>query len=471
MNNQTSSLAVIFKYEWKQLRRSPSFIWLTVLLLLIGIYAIIYGRTEVKEQQQKIALIQNNIDRLYRATADTLQVHDTAASYVGEYLGRLHANHPDGMAALAFGQRDIHKFAQQITNGSYFYNKYFTGYVNKTLSSEITNPFKLLSGHLDISFVLLFLFPLYFILLGYNVYSAEVESGTLGLLGVQPLPVLKIITQKMWLRFIIVTTLGMVLLLATGVVNHVITDQRFWLFFLSFITYIFFWASMISLFVSFKNNSGFTALALVSSWIFFTLLAPALLNAVLNTVNPVSTRTELSAAVQKANAEVWAIPKPIRIDSFKTLRPYYGNAFDSVGSWEDPKFYRINHYLTDFYIDPFEQKRIANVAERNRFADKLNYFSPALITQSAFNELSGSNMKQMLAYDTLAYTYFKQISRFTDDYIFLKGDKFSKNDLMKVPLLEYKASVDFHQIVWHLLMMIILSGVLFVVYFLKMKKQ
>jgi ABC-2 type transport system permease protein len=470
MKNKISLIAVVYSFEWKQLRRSTSFVWLTLLLLLIGGYAIIYGRNEVSDQQRKISLLQKNIDSLYKVTTDSLQQHDTTASYAGEFLGRLHANYPDGMAALAFGQRDIHKFAEHITNGSYFYNKYASGNVNKTLSSEIVNPFKLLSGHLDISFVLLFLFPLYFILLTYNVYSAEAEGGTLGLLGVQPQPVSRIIKQKLFLRFFIVTSLGLLLLLTAGAFNQVLGDVRFWWFALSFITYMFCWAAIISLIVSFKKNSGFTALALVSSWIFFTLLIPALLNGLLNTVKPVSTRTELSAAVQKANAEVWALPKPIRIDSFKTLRPYYSNTFDSVGSWEDPKFYRINHYLTDFYIDPYEQKRVANVAERNHFADRLNYFSPVLITQSVFNELGGSNMQQILSYDTAGYNYFKEIMRFTDDYIFLKNDRMGINELQKMPLQEYKAAINKKQIVWQLLVLFLIGGVALFTGNLKMGK-
>ena len=468
MNNTKNLLPVVFRHEWKQLRRSSSFSWLTGLLLLIGIYAIVYGRNEVKEQQQKIALLKNNIDSLYKTTMDSLQVHDTTASFAGEFLGRLHANNPYGMAALAFGQRDIHKFTQHITNGSYFYNKYASGYVNKTQSSEIVNPFKLLSGHLDISFVLLFLFPLYFILLGYNLLSAEKEGGTLGLLGVQPVRVSTLIFQKLWVRFSITIGLGLLLLLMAGAVNNVLADKRWWWFVATFITYIFCWTGIIAFIISFNKSSGFNALSLVSLWILVTLLLPALLNAVLNTVKPVATKTELSAAVQKANAEVWALPKQVKTDSFKTLRPYYANAFDTVGSWEDPKFYRLNHYLTDYYIAPFEQKRIENVAKRNTFADRLNYFSQALITQSTFNELGGSNMQQMLAYDTSAYDYFKKISRFTDDYIFLKADRFGKVDLKKMPVYEFTPVVNYTAIMWQLILQFLAGLILTMIAYKRM---
>ncbi len=460
MKSNINIVPIICKHEWKQLLRSRSFLWLSALVLMIGIYAIVYGNNEVKEQQQKIALLQNNIDSLYKNTTDSLLLHDTTASFVGEFLGRSHINKPDGMAALAFGQRDIHKFAQQITNGSYFYNKYASGYINKTQNSEIINPFKLLSGHLDISFVMVFLFPLYFILLGYNLLSIEKEGGTLSLLALQSLSLSKIIFTKLAFRLLTVIVLGLALLFIAGSVNAVLADKRWWLFMLSFLAYMFCWAGIIAFVISFNKSSGLNALSLVSIWILLVLLLPSLLNGVISVIKPITTKTALSAAVQKANAEVWALPKSVRTDSFKVLRPYYAKSFDSVGSWEDPKFFRINHYLTDYYVAPFEQSRIEKVIERNEFSERFNYFSPALITQSIFNELSGSNMPQMLAYDTSSYHYFKNVSRFTDDYIFLHGDRFTKEDLEKLPAYEFKPAIDYPLIQWQIILLLI-TGLIF----------
>jgi ABC-2 type transport system permease protein len=469
MKNNINIVPIIFKHECKQLLRGRSFLWFSVLLLLIGIYAIIYGNNEVKEQQQKIALLQNNIDSLYKNTTDSLLLSDTTASFVGEFLGRSHINKPDGMAALAFGQRDIHKFAQHITNGSFFYNKYASGYVNKTQNSEIVNPFKLLSGHLDISFVLVFLLPLYFILLGYNLLSTEEEGGTIRLLTLQSPSLSKIIFTKLALRLLTVIVLGLVLLFIAGSINAVLSDKRWWFFVLSFLAYIICWAGIIAFVVSFNKSSGLNALSLVSIWILLVLLLPSLLNGVISVIKPITTKTALSAAVQKANAEVWALPKPIRIDSFKTLRPYYAKSFDSVGSWEDPKFFRINHYLTDHYIAPFEQSRIERVIERNEFAERLNYFSPALITQSIFNELSSSNMTQMLAYDTFSYHYFKEVSRFTDDLIFLHGDRITKDDIKKLPKMNFKPEVRTESVIWQCIILSFLGISLMLIYALKMK--
>lgn len=425
----------IYRYEAKQLFRSKAFILLTALVFLIGLYAILYGKNEVKEQNHKIALLENNIDSLTASLADTLKLHDVTASEVGDLIGRLHANRPSGMAALAFGQRDIHKFAQQITNGSFFYHKYATGYVNKTMSGEILNPFKLLAGHLDIAFVLLLIFPLYAILLGYNVLSADKEGGTLSLLGVQPVAVREIIFHKLLFRFTIIVVIGLLLLTIAGAVNNILSNTEWWLFAATFIAYMICWMGIMAFIISFKKGSGFNALALVSTWLLFTMLLPALLNAILNNIKPIPTHTALAAAVQKANAEIFALPKEEKVASFKQQRPYYANAFDTIGKWEDPKFFRVTYFLVDKSILPYEEKRIQYVAERNIFADRLNYFSPTLLAQQTFNELGGSNMQQMLAYDTSSYSYFKQISRFTDDLIFLKGNQFNQTDLKNFPLL------------------------------------
>ncbi len=452
-------IQAIYIYEARQLFRSASFMALTAMVFVIGIYAIIYGRNEVAEQNRKIDLLANNIDSLRKLFADRLQYGDTTANTAGELIGPPHLNRPDGMAALSFGQRDIHKFAQQITNGSYFYEKYATGYTNKTMSGEIVNPFKLMSGHLDLGYVLLLIFPLYLILLCYNVLSAEREGGTLSLLGTQPVSIRKIVLHKLGIRFLLTAAVGLLLMIVAGIMNGIVADERWWLYSFAFLAYLLCWTGILSLIVSFKKNSGLNALAMVSTWLFFTMLLPAFLNALLNAVWPVSAKTELAAAVQKANAEVWALPKPVKTDSLKKLRPYYANAFDTIGSWEDPKFYRVNHYLTDYYIIPFEEKRVRAVAARNAVADKLNFFSPALVVQAVFNELAGSNMQQMLAYDTTGYGYFKQISRFTDDRIFLRSNRFTAQDLQAMPSLQFRPAIN-HKVVMLSLACLIVIGLI-----------
>lgn len=179
MNGLTFSTLLAF--DWRQLRRGRSFWLLTGLLLAIGGYAALYGRGEVREQHQKIALLRHDIDSSMAVVQARLRKDDTTAAWhYDDFLFALHSNPPDGLAALAFGQRDLHKFAVSITIGSYFYNRYAGGYENKTLSGELANPQQQFAGHLDVSFVLVFLLPLYFILLSYNVLSSEQEGGILG---------------------------------------------------------------------------------------------------------------------------------------------------------------------------------------------------------------------------------------------------------------------------------------------------
>lgn len=444
---KSNPIKAIYSYEAKQLFRNKIFLLLTALVFLIGLYAIAYGNQQVKEQNKKIGLLETNIQKLDNSLNDSLKIRTVSSKELTENIGRLHANRPDGLSALAFGQRDIQKFAQKITNGSFFYQKYSTGYTNKTMSNEIVNPFKLLAGNLDIAFVLLMIFPLYAILLCYNVLSAEKEGGTLSLLGLQTISMRKIIFHKLLFRFGVVLVLGIVLLLIAALVNHVFSDMRWWIFCLAFVAYIVCWMGILALVISFRKNSGFNALVLVSVWLIFTMLLPASLNAGLSLAKPIPAHTQLAAAVQKANAEISALPKDEKVKNFKELNPQYAKSFDTIGSWEDPKFYSTSNFLKDEYILPFEQERVAFVKERNASANQLNYLSPTLLAQNIFNELGGSTMEQMLDYDQMSFSYFQKIRDFANDYLYLKGDKINADDLKNFPLLTYQPKIDYRGIV------------------------
>ena len=280
------------------------------------------------------------------------------------------------------------------------------------------------------------------------------------MLGLQPVPVKRIVLHKLLLRLLIVFVSGVLLLMIAGLVNNTINDFRILLFAAAFISYLFCWMGIIALLISFKRSSWFNALALVAVWISFALLLPSVLNAALNTRYPVRTKTELSAAVQKANAEFFALDKRTKVDSFKRVVPQYASSFDTIGSWEDPKFYRVTHSLIDNYVLPFENARVNMVVQRNEFAKSLSYFSPTLITQNIFNDLAGSNMSQMLQYDTSAWHYFKKISRYTDDMVFLKNNRAGSNDFKMLPLYDFNPVLMNSSIILNLLVLVCAGGLL-----------
>ena len=69
-----------------------------------------------------------------------------------------------------------------------------------TGGAELENPQRLLSGRLDLAFVLIYLYPLLILAISYNLLSAEQEQGTLALLLSQPVSLRTVILAKVAVR-------------------------------------------------------------------------------------------------------------------------------------------------------------------------------------------------------------------------------------------------------------------------------
>lgn len=450
-------------YDWVQLKRSKPFWPLTVIFICISIYAAWYGNNEVQQQQRKIVVIKDSIDKNMNLLQQQLQLHDSVAWEYEPLYKTLFYNKPDGMAALSFGQRDLHKFAIEISEGTYYYNKYATGYTNKTLSAEINNPQKQLAGHLDMSFVIIFLLPLYFILLSYNLLSSEKEQGTLSILGVQPVSIAQVFFAKLFVRWFASTLLSIAVLLLAGAITGALTDGRLWLLIAATFLYSLVWAGFVTVVTGLKKSSGFNALLLICSWLFFCILLPASFNAILKVKYPTANKTQLTAAVQKANSAVFEMPRMVVADSFYKIHPQYNNKPGDTlpNGWYNPRWMRSVHAVLDSKVEPIEKQYHQLLQQRMQATSKLNYASPALLSQSIFNSAGASDMNQMLAYDTASWHYFKKWNSYLDDRIFFNENKFTKKDFEKLPQYVFKPVIDYPGILYKLVMLLAWSAVLF----------
>ncbi len=455
----------LIRFDWYQLTRSRAFWQLTALLVTISAYAAFNGRTEVVQQQQKISLLQHDIDSSMQVVRGQFANGGTVAAWqYDDFLYALHANRPDGMAALAFGQRDLHKYAVSITTGTYFYNKYATGYQNKTLSGEITNPQKQLAGHLDLSFVLVFLFPLYFILLSYNLLSNEKEGGTLALLAVQAVRPVDFVGIKLGFRWLITGLTGTAIVLMAARITQAPPDHRLGYMLVTMWLYVGFWAGITGVVTGLHRSSGFNALLLVSIWLLLCVAIPATLTSVLNVAYPIDAKTELTGAVQKANARVFATAKPALATQFYRAFPIYNNVPRDTfpDGWYNPRWVRAMHLLLDKAVKPFEDVYHRQLADRIRIADRFDYGSPAVLAQSVFNRLSASDMQQMLAYDTSMYEHFARWRDYLDNRIYLHRNILAKSDFDNLPRSAFRPVIDYRAINYRLmalgLLLVLLTG-------------
>src|SRR3546814_20416375 len=91
---------------------------------------------------------------------------------------------------------------------------------NMSDNFEIENPLNLMTGTFDISFVVIFLLPVFIIALTYDMLSGEKESGTLALAMTQPVSLRTFMAAKLLSRIallmLVIVIIGRYALLFSG---------------------------------------------------------------------------------------------------------------------------------------------------------------------------------------------------------------------------------------------------------------
>src|SRR5246127_3184980 len=194
----------IVRHEWRVLfsEKTP---WLALLLLAAAIgYGVLNGvqwahfqqstlQNAVEEQAERYAKVKRELGAI---TAGNRRVEAFADPRLPDVVGgrtgwQYAAMPPLQLSPLSIGQSDVLPYYFKITTASK---------ESVLTSNEIENPHRLLHGRFDLSFVIIYLFPLLIIALSYNAISSEQEQGTLALMLSQPVALWTFMAGKIVLR-------------------------------------------------------------------------------------------------------------------------------------------------------------------------------------------------------------------------------------------------------------------------------
>jgi ABC-2 type transport system permease protein len=172
-------------------------------------------------------------------------------------------------------------------------------------ASELENPYTLLTGRFDLSFVIIYLYPLLILALTYNLLSSEREQGTLTLTLAQPVALVTLLRAKMLLRAALIVGFAVVVcilgILTARVAVSGETVVRLALWTLVVITYGVFWCSAALAVAAFGRSSATNAMALAGVWLLMVVLLPSAVNLAVTSVYPVPSRVEMIQAVRTAS--------------------------------------------------------------------------------------------------------------------------------------------------------------------------
>lgn len=429
-------IRVQFRHEWRGLVRNRLLLLLMLAVVLTGLYAIHYGKQKISAQHRTIYEIEAGYESQIEGYIATLEGDTSTAEkkYAYEEVNQpayaiwrqTHPvfSKPSPLAALSLGQRDLNPYYNSLSGQSLYIQLF---------KNELSNPYKLLAGNLDLAFVFIYLFPLLIIALGYNSLSVEKEQGTYSLLRIQSRGVTGVLLAKFLFYFLLIA--GLVgLLLGLAILGTDIELPRYagemsaW--FVAVLSYCFFWLAVVGLVVAFHRSSAFNAMTCFGVWLLLLVVIPSLLTIIFARTHPIA-KNHLTNLIRRTGLEETEEAMDKVLAQYYTLHPEY-RPKDSITTQKLYKAYAAYTEMSDKekkkLVDAYE----AQIRRRNELVTWFNILNPAVHTQEILNALAHTDLADYLRYQQAIPVFHAQVSAFYRTRLF-RNQLLTKSDYAQLP--------------------------------------
>ena len=398
-------LSTIFKYEWKQFSRSKGLIAALIVFCAIGFFCLQQGRAVYHFQQVSVdsAMVKKvrNYKRVKQIfdtlTYTSLQRNNIEEPFVIEWrLQDVVSKNISPLSILSIGQSDI--YAPLISG-------HFNRDIFKNEFAEFQNPEKLLAGNLDVSFFILFLFPLLLLALTYNVQSADKETGITPLLTAQATSVNKIIYQRLLFRWLL--ALSPIIIIAILSFFQLATLPQFSVpAFLQWwsvaLLYTIFWFAVAALVQRFQFSSLINAIVLAGVWVLFLIAIPGLLNTWFNYKYPATNKTEI-AEYRDYDYKAWDKPNA---EHKKFLFSIYPQLQKDSARLDSNDIRSFSYSLQVFKREKELYTAITNKKEEQALAEEKSFWiNPAGGLMRSFAAISNTTLQQQQQFEQSVMAY------------------------------------------------------------------
>jgi ABC-2 type transport system permease protein len=369
----------------RQFTRSKAVVLTLILILAIGVISIFVGRQFLLKQEKAIAEItvhqREHIER-------NVTFIDSEMGLLLYYLRFPLINQLDKLSALSIGQRDVNPSIQNVTIRNLEGQRYDT---------DLNNPSNLLSGNLDLGFVIIYLFPLIIIAFTFNLLSEEKETGTWSLVAIQSKSTLRYLFYKLSVKALLVySTLNLLFLVAIVAIPLPINEALLALLLISML-YLAFWFALCFCVISFNRNSSFNALTLLSLWVFLAILLPASLNNFLANKYPVP--ESLSTMVKQRDGlhEKYDMDKKITMDKFHAHYPEFKKYTLPDKSFSWLWYYAMQQMGDDESLQQSKEMR-KKIVLREKASRSCAFIIPTMHVQLLFNDIAKTSLSNHLQF-------------------------------------------------------------------------
>jgi len=365
---------------FKSFFRTKIFLVSLVLLVGVGVISILIGKQYLIKQQENIVAAQE----FQKTSLDqNLEYHSEDLGLLLYYQRFALIKKPANISALSIGQSDVNPLLQAVT---------IRGLEGQKYDTDFENPSLLMSGNLDLGFVIIYLFPLVLIAMTFNLYSEEKELGTWRILSAQTTKKVNYLLKKLIVRGVFVLTIYTFLMITAAIILRIPIENNLIAIFIQGVLYILFWIILCLWVISFLKNSSFNALTLISTWVVLTILIPAIVN------NYVTHRYQvpeaLNAMVEQRDGyhEKWDLEKDVTMDGFLEAYPQYGGYEVPEDSFSWIWYYGMQH-MGDLTAKKTSTEMAEKIMLRNSVSRNIANFIPTMHAQLSFNNLAGTDME------------------------------------------------------------------------------
>ncbi len=347
--------------------------------MIMGVLSISTGKQFLS---QKETAITKTIAQQQKHLETQRHFHKDDIGLLSYYLKFSFINPTSPLAGISIGQSDLNSHIQSVG---------IVALEGQKHNTDLVNPMKQQVGNLDVSFLIIFLFPLMVIALNFNLLSDEEEKGTWKMITIQSKSSFRFLLTKLSIRLVFVFLVLGLLFISAKIVLNIPFSSYFFAIVLMSCLYVLFWFALCFFVILLRKSSNTNAIVLLASWLLLVVFLPVFASNYINSKYPIDEAFTMVIKQRDAYHEKWDTDKTETLERFYKYYPElrkYG--FKTEGfSW---LWYYAMQQMGD---DDSKAERDAlynKIKQREELSQKIAQFFPPLQLQLSMNEIAKTSL-------------------------------------------------------------------------------
>jgi ABC-2 type transport system permease protein len=405
------------RHEWKLLTASAVMRLVLIVFLAVLGAATLLGVARAARDRHIYEVFQQ------RAAQQRSQPLSLRADVVANEKGWLAVVPPAPLGALAVGQGDVYPSYLRITARNL--DALVTG-------DQIEHPLAVASGHLDLAFVVLFLYPLLIFAISFDLTATERDRGTLRMVLAQPVRLRDVVAGKMIARVILLAIPIVVIPIVVGGVLFATAQFVVWT--IAVLVYGSIWHGL-ALIVNARGWSApANALVLAGIWLMFAIVGPATINLLIAVSYPMPSRVEAAVQARAATQDA-TLQGSRQLGQFLQDHPTSAN----VGRDGMRQFALLQARRDQQVADRLERVEAAFDAQlerQRRLAGWLSVVSPTMVMQEVLLDVAGTSANRFEHFRAAAEAFQHQWQEYFEPRV-LDAATLTGEELAAAPVFAY----------------------------------